>query len=108
MMEGIHHRCRNRIACWLALYAAPAIIRLCDLSAISPRPNGFLLCKSLSRHDDIHHRTAAVIALLLCRFSPFWQSDIAAFRLSPKLRFALRRPWTLPAKASHKRIPHLI
>jgi hypothetical protein len=54
------HRCRNRIAAVVSLVAAPAIVRLCGLSSILPRPNGFLLCKSLST-------TTYTTALLLSR-----------------------------------------
>ena len=108
MMDGAH-RCRNRIAAAGSpcRERPPAIVRL---DIFLPRPNGcgFSSAKPF-HHGEIQHTTALLLSPGCCATSHHpAKATFAAFRLPTRLRFTLRRSWTLPAKASLKPIPHHI
>lgn len=103
------HRCRNRIAAGSPCREhPPAIVRLEIIFLHRPNGRGFSSAKPF-HHDEIQHTTALLLSPGCCATSHHpAKATFAAFRLPTRLRFTLRRSWTLPAKASLKPIPHHI
>ena len=101
------HRCRNRIAAGSPCREhPPAIVRLEIIFLPRLNGRGFSSAKPF-HHDEIQYTTALLLSPGCCATSHHpAKATFAAFRLPTRLRFTLRRSWTLPAKASLKAQAH--
>lgn len=91
----------------LVASAPPAIVRLEIIFLPRPNGRGFSSAKPF-HHDEIQHTTALLLLSPGCCATSHHpaKATFAAFRLPTRLRFTLRRSWTLPAKASLKAQAH--